>query len=605
MSPALDGKVAIITGAGRGIGQAIAKDLSQNGAKVIVNDIGVELDGSGSSNIPALQTINEIRKNGGVAELVLESVSDWAGGQKTVQSAIDHFGRLDIVVTAAGILKDRMIYNMSEEEWDEVIAVHLKGTASICRYASVIFREQRAGRIITFSSESGLIGFSGQANYGAAKSGIAGFTKVIAKDLGKYNVTANSIAPRADTRMVKSIPENVKVQLRKQGLLPQKGESPWTPEDIAPFVTYLASDYAAPINGQVFLVYGGTVTHLSPPRRIKTIYKENPPGYWDFNELNHNIKRFLFPQIPQVSDVVKKQNLKNKVAIVTGGGRGIGRGIAKKLAKEGASVVIVDTGVSVDGQIEDKGPAESVVEEISEFGGQAIACHEDVTTVMGGQNIIQLALNTFGKLDILITAAGILRDRMIFNMTEREWDDVIDVHLKGTFSTVKPASNIFRQQQSGRIITFSSVSGLYGYGGQANYGAAKDAIAGFTRVVAKDLAKYGVTVNSISPSAHTRMTNSVPDSTRSMRKTEFPNAPEGTLVDDPEHLAPLVAWLASDQSFDITGTIFHIGGNHIGIMSHPLPNRSIHKEGRWTVKELAAILPDTIGMDMVNPAPPQ
>ena len=605
MSLALDGKVAIITGAGRGIGQAIAKKFSQNGAKVIVNDIGVELDGSGSSTIPASQTVKDIRENGGDAELFLESVTDWAGGQRIVQSAIDHFGRLDIVVTAAGILKDRMIYNMSEEEWDDVIAVHLKGTASICRYASVIFREQRGGRIVTFSSESGLIGFPGQANYGAAKSGIAGFTKVIAKDLGKYNVTANSIAPRADTRMIESIPENVKNQLREQGLLPEKGEARWTPEDVAPFVTYLASDYAAPINGQVFLVYGGTVTHLSLPRRIKTIYKENPPGYWEFGELNRNIKRFLLPQIQKNSHATKKQDLKNKVAIVTGGGRGIGRGIAKKLAKEGVSVVIVDTGVSLDGQMKNRGPAESVVEEIAEFGGQAIACNEDVTTVIGGQKIIQSALNTFGRLDILITAAGILRDRMIFNMTEKEWDDVIDVHLKGTFSTVKPASDIFRQQKSGRIITFSSVSGLYGYGGQANYGAAKDAIAGFTRVVAKDLAKYGVTVNSISPSAHTRMTDSIPDNTRSIKKGKFPNTPEGTLVDDPEHLAPLVAWLSSNEASNITGTIFHIGGNHVGIMSHPLPNRSIHKEGRWTVNELAAIFPDTIGMDMINPAPPQ
>ncbi|CAI8042059.1 Putative short-chain type dehydrogenase/reductase Rv0148 [Geodia barretti] len=179
--------------------------------------------------------------------------------------------------------------------------------------------------------------------------------------------------------------------------------------------------------------------------------------------------------------------LKDKVAIVTGAGRGIGRGAARLMAEEGAKVVVCDLGVNVDGSGTDMSVAEMVVSEIREAGGEAVACTENVASMAGGETIVQTALDNYGKLDIVVTVAGILRDRMVFNMSEQEWDDVIAVHLKGTFSVVKNASVVFRQQRSGRIITFSSTSGLYGNSGQANYGAAKDGIAGFTRVVARDM----------------------------------------------------------------------------------------------------------------------
>ena len=607
MSGALEGKVAIVTGAGRGIGRGIAEELAANGARVVVNDAGVTLSGESESQRPAEEVVAGIKSAGGDAVLITESVATFDGGERIVQAALDSFGHLDIVVTAAGILRDRMIFNMTEEEWDAVVDVHLKGTFNVVRHAAPLFRQQRGGRVITFTSESGLTGFAGQANYGAAKSGIAGFTKVVAKDLGKYGVTANSIAPRAETRMVESIPEDVRARLAEQGLMPGAGEAPWEPGDVAPFVAFLASDYSAPVNGQVFLVYGGNVIHMTLPRRVKTIYNSSPPATWEPEQLDALVRPELlgYPRIPQVTEQPPAKRLAGKVAVVTGAGRGIGRGIAKLLASQGASVVVADVGAALDGAGEDSTPAAKVVEEISELGGKAVASYHSVATMEGGENIVKKAMDEFGRLDIVVTAAGILRDRMVFNMTEQEWDDVLGVHLKGTFSVVQPASKIFKEQGSGRIVTFSSVSGLYGYGGQANYGAAKDAIAGFTRVVAKDLERYGVTANAISPGAHTRMTDSVPDSTRNMRKGEFLPPPEGTITNEPDQVAPMIAWLASDQASDVTGRIFHCAGNRVSLMNSPEQGRSIHKDGRWTLEELAGVFPETIGVDLVNPAPPQ
>jgi NAD(P)-dependent dehydrogenase (short-subunit alcohol dehydrogenase family) len=286
--------------------------------------------------------------------------------------------------------------------------------------------------------------------------------------------------------------------------------------------------------------------------------------------------------------------VKGKVAVITGSGRGIGREIALLMAKEGARVVVNDVGTDLSGRGGDPGVADAVVQEIKDAGGEAVANYDSVATFEGGNNMIQTAINTFGKLDIVVHVAGILRDRMIFNMSEEEWDDVIRVHLKGTFNVCQPATVLFRQQRSGRIICFSSSSAA-GNTGQANYAAAKAGILGFVRTVAKEMSRYGVTVNAIWPGADTRMTASVPERARELRSQAGITVQPRRADRHPRHVAAIVVYLASDEASDITGQCVAVSGDRLQIISHPEPVRTGFMEGGWTVEKLQELFKPTLG----------
>lgn len=278
------------------------------------------------------------------------------------------------------------------------------------------------------------------------------------------------------------------------------------------------------------------------------------------------------------------KNLQDKVAIVTGSGRGIGREIALLLAKEGAKVIVNDLGGESDGAGSDSKVADQVVQEIKELGGEAVANYDSVSELDNAKNIVQTALDSFGKLDIVVNNAGILRDRMVFRMSEAEWDAVIAVHLKGSFNLTSAASNHFKEQGSGRFINFTSTSGLIGNIGQANYSAAKLGIWGLTNSTALDMARYNVTANAIAPFAWSRMIGSIPT------ETETAQARVAKMKQmTPAHIAPVVAFLSSDEAADVSGQIFGVRGKEIMVFSQPRPIRSAYNSEGWSIESIAEI----------------
>ncbi len=289
---------------------------------------------------------------------------------------------------------------------------------------------------------------------------------------------------------------------------------------------------------------------------------------------------------------------KNKVAVVTGSGSGVGRALAVGLAEVGIKVVVNSRTAS---------HVDEVVAEIKRKGGKAVANYDSVTTVEGGENIIRTAVDNFGRIDFLVNNAGVARDRMIFNMTPEEWDTVIKIHLYGTFYCTKPAAILMRQQQYGRIINTYSLSGFNGHAGQSNYGAAKAGIAGFTFTCARELGKYGITVNCYSPHADTQMTNG-PEMQEAIRKRvqrgeTTAEAVARRRLPPPEDNVPLVLYLLSDEAANVNGCAFTCNSGEICLVSHTI--KTIYKSGPWTLDELIREMPRTLTAGLVNPAPPQ
>ena len=270
--PMLEGKVAVVTGAGGGIGREIAIMMAAAGAKIIINDVGASLTGEGGSATPAQQTKAIIEQQGGVAEINTDSVAAWGSAEKIIQAALDHFGRIDIVMNNAGILRDVIFHRMTEDDWNSVIAVHLNGSFYTSRAAATHFRKQESGAMIHISSTSGLIGNFGQANYSAAKLGITALSKSIALDMARYNVRSNCIAPFAWSRMTSSIPASTPEQQARVEKIKMM-----TPDKNAPMAVFLASDAAKDVTGQVFGTRHNEIFLFSSPKPFRSIHHD---GGW-------------------------------------------------------------------------------------------------------------------------------------------------------------------------------------------------------------------------------------------------------------------------------------------------------------------------------------
>ncbi|TDL25503.1 putative multifunctional beta-oxidation protein [Rickenella mellea] len=528
--PSFKGHTVVVTGAGGGLGKAYSILFAQRGANVVVNDV---------SKDAAQKVVDEIVGAGGKAVVNTSSVVD---GAAVIKTALDAFGGVSILINNAGILRDKGFKNMSDQEWDLVQLVHLKGAFACTKAAWPHFRKQQFGRIINTSSAAGLYGNAGQANYSAAKMGLVAFTKAIAREGEKYGIRATAIAPMAASKMTETVmPPDMLAGLK--------------PEFVAPFVAALVHPDGPDASGKVFEVGAGFAAEIRWEKSKGAVFKtdssftpsavkqrweevidftdaEHPESLGDIDHLSNLERASTLPANPQSSPPVR---FDGRTAIVTGAGAGLGRVYALMYSKLGANVVVNDVSEKA---------ARGVVAEIVQAGGKGVAA---VTSAEDGAGIVKTALDAFGAVHILVANAGILRDKSFVAMTEKEWDDVIAVHLRGTFKCAQAVWPIFQKQKYGRIVTTCSLVGIYGNFGQANYCTAKAAILGLTRTLAIEGAKYGILANCIAPTAGTNMTRSV-----------FPQE----MIDafKPDYVAPVVGYLTSEANEETTGDLFDICG---------------------------------------------
>ncbi|KAK4674801.1 bifunctional hydroxyacyl-CoA dehydrogenase/enoyl-CoA hydratase fox2 [Podospora pseudopauciseta] len=533
-----DGQVVVVTGAGGGLGKAYATFFASRGASVVVNDLGGSFKGEGNDSKAADVVVNEIKAAGGKAVANYNSVED---GDKIIETAIKAFGRIDILINNAGILRDVSFKNMKDVDWDLIMKVHVKGSYKCARAAWPHFRKQKFGRVINTASAAGLFGNFGQANYSAAKLAMVGFTETLAKEGAKYNIISNVIAPIAASRMTETIMPPDVLALMK-------------PEWVVPLVAVLVHKNNTSESGSIFEVGGGHIAKLRWERSSGLLLKCDDtytPGAilkkWN------KVTDFSNPQYPSgpndfltlleesqklgPNEQGEKIDFTGRVALVTGGGAGIGRAYCLAFARAGASVVVNDL-VNPD----------DVVNEIKAMGGKAVGAKYSAED---GDAVVKVAIDTFGRIDIVINNAGILRDKAFTNMDDNLWDPVMNVHARGTYKVTKAAWPYFLKQKYGRVVNTTSTSGIYGNFGQANYAAAKCAILGFSRALALEGAKYNIFVNTIAPNAGTAMT-----------KTILPE--ELVQAFKPDYIAPLVLALSSDKVPNPTGGLYEVGSGWVG-----------------------------------------
>ncbi|KAI9796112.1 MAG: bifunctional hydroxyacyl-CoA dehydrogenase/enoyl-CoA hydratase fox2 [Candelina submexicana] len=533
-----DNQTVVITGSGGGLGKAYATFFGSRGANVVVNDLGGSFKGEGKSTKAADVVVNEIRAAGGKAVANYDSVEN---GERIIETAIKEFGRIDILINNAGILRDVSFKNMSDDDWDLIIKVHVKGAYKCAHAAWPHFRKQKYGRVINTASAAGLFGSFGQTNYSAAKLSQVGFTETLAKEGLKYNILANVIAPIAASRMTETVmPPDVLQALK--------------PEWVVPLVAVLVHPSNTNETGSIFEVGGGHVAKLRWERAKGALLKTDStltPGAilkkWDnvndFSEPSYPTGTANFMELLEEgqrlgsNDKGEQLDFKGKVALITGAGAGLGRSYALQFAKLGASVVVNDL-VNPD----------DVVQEIQKAGGKAVG---NKASAEDGDAVVKAAIDSFGRIDIVINNAGILRDKAFANMDEQLWDQVIAVHLRGTYKVTKAAWPYLLKQKYGRIVNTTSTSGIYGNFGQANYAAAKLGILGFSRALAREGAKYNIYVNTIAPNAGTNMT-----------RTIMPE--EMVQAFKPDYVAPLVVLLSSDKVPNPpTGGLFEVGSGWV------------------------------------------